>query len=169
MSRTEAVREFFLAAKNMGAERTGKELADELAIDNSSGFSVTLHDMTTLSHELLREKNQDGRWVYRWNDKREPRRRAQLGGGDAKPPKRKVQRNTAKRAARKCRIPAVVAPRAPDLPRSPLAAHRLRSLTRWALTEDGAFVDLKVPGLEIAAEQARALISFIRKLDHTRA
>jgi hypothetical protein len=167
MSRTEQVREFFLAPKNMGAERTCNQLAEELGIDNFSGFAVTLFDMTTKTHELVREKSTDGRFVYRWNDKASATRDSELGGGDAKPKRGrppKVQRKTAKRAAGKSKL-VVHNRQSGCAQRAPKCA----AVTRWALTEDGAFVDLTTPGVEIDDARARGLVDFIRKLDHARA
>ncbi len=38
--------------------------------------------------------------------------------------------------------------------------------SRWAVTEDGAFVDMNAPGSdEIEQTRARSLVAFIRKLD----
>ncbi len=49
--------------------------------------------------------------------------------------------------------------------KKPAIPPRVIAAARWAVTADGAFVDLVDPTVEISRSRARALVDFVRKLD----
>ena len=147
------IREFFVDPANLGAERTLKELSTALDSDDDKRLGIDLWCMVKRTQELKSEKNADGYNVYRWNDKS---RRERPGGGAAKP-KRAGEKRMPKRATKVQRKTAKVQRTAAT---SPAAA-------RWALTSDGAFVNLSLErgSHEIPRDHARALVEFVRLLD----
>lgn len=156
MSIPKDVRAFFLKPENLSAEATLKQLAAAIETDNLRALGVALNALSGPNKkELLREKNADGVWAYRYNPK------FAAGGKPA-------------RAAKKPRKVKPVKPRKPAAAKKARRKYTRRAsapaplcgpAARWAVTSDGAFVDLASPATEIHAASARALVDFVRKLD----
>ncbi len=166
MSIADDVREHYLKPENLGAELTLIEISAAINCDDDKRLGIELWCMVNRSHELKSAKNAEGKNVYRWNEKRE--RVSTAGGKPAKPSTRKsprvekphskaakVQRKTAISKRRRAEKSAVTHGVKPDS-------------RRWALTDDGTFIDLSC-GREIPNDRARALVKFIRTLDEASA
>lgn len=139
------VRDFFTAPANLGVELTIAQIAAKIKCDNIKALGLTLWKMATKTKELRHDKNDDGKRIYFYNPKFKGAKAAPAAGA-GRP--RKYKKRTAVTSASRAVVTA----------------------SRWALTQDSAFVDLASPDSdEISGDRARALVDFIRKLDEARA